>query len=249
MRVALFSTAPLWERKDANFDLCVSRIAEAARHKARVAVFPEMTLTGFSMNAEKTAEPQQGSPSVRRFSETAKRHKVGVIFGAVLRSGRKITNQLIVTDRKGLVRGRYAKRHLFAFAGEDRAYQKGTKAVTARVDGARFGLSICYDLRFPDVFAPMARKCDAIVNIANWPNARMDHWFALLKARAIENQTYMIGVNRTGRDGNGLVYRKSSAVFGPDGRRLEPLYQQKQTDVYELDLGSLRRYRRGFPFR
>lgn len=248
MRIALFSTDPVWEDQEASFAAIETYVAFAQKAHAQLAVFPEMTLTGFSMNISKIAEPASGSWTVRQFAALAKKYKTALVFGVVLRSGRKATNEAVWVDVHGKVRARYAKKNLFAYAQEDRHYTKGTKTVTLQTPGARFGFSVCFDLRFPETYLSMNRSCQALLNIANWPSSRIAHWRSLLEARAMENQAYMIGVNRTGLDGNGLVYVKSSAVFGPDGQKLEPVMKEKEMDVYELDFEALKQYRRRFPF-
>ena len=107
----------------------------------------------------------------------------------------------------------------------------------------------CYDLRFPELFCSLANSCEVLVTIANWPQRRVGHWRTLLQARAIENQVLMIGVNRTGIDGNGLAYERSSLVFDANGTALEPIRSEGEIDLHRIDLEALRRFRAGFPTR
>jgi predicted amidohydrolase len=108
------------------------------------------------------------------------------------------------------------------------------------------GFSICYDLRFPELYSALAKDCDVLVNIANWPKHRLQQWKALLQARAIENQAYMIGVNRVGTDANGLEYEPSSMIFDANGERLEPIATEGEIDLFELSLQSLEVFRSNF---
>jgi predicted amidohydrolase len=137
--------------------------------------------------------------------------------------------------------------HPFSFAGEDKVLEAGETLGYVDMPGMRLGSSICYDLRFPELYAAMAPYCHAAICIANWPASRVAHWRALLVARAIENQMYMIGVNRIGQDGNGLQYEKSSLIVGPDGMIIDPVYSSLEMDVYAIDAAETMHYRESFP--
>ena len=113
--------------------------------------------------------------------------------------------------------------------------------------GLRIGCAICYDLRFPELYAAMAQDCDAIITIANWPQRRIAHWRTLLVARAIENQLFSFGVNRIGSDGNGLSYEKSSMAVSPEGTVLSPVVERGEMDIYEINPDEARSYRDNFP--
>jgi len=141
----------------------------------------------------------------------------------------------------------YAKIHPFSFAGEDEVLEAGGRLGTVSVGALRLGASICYDLRFPELYAAMAPACNAAIAIANWPARRIAHWRSLLVARAIENQFFMLGVNRTGIDGNQLAYEKSTMAVCPDGTLLEPLVAGEEMDIYDIDTEAAARYRAEFP--
>lgn len=141
----------------------------------------------------------------------------------------------------------YEKTHPFSYAGEDTFYVTGKALGLMYFSGLRFGAAICYDLRFPEIFSAIARKIDAFIVIANWSKKRIDHWFSLLKARAIENQCYAIGVNRIGCDGNGIEYEKSTAIFDPLGIKLNPVDSDGDIHINDLDHSLVEKYREEFP--
>jgi predicted amidohydrolase len=249
MKLALASLDQAWQDRAANLDRCADVLARSARHGALAAVLPEMTLTGFSMNAESVVEEPADSVSLNGFGRLAARSRIHVVFGACLRDGatRHPRNVLCHASPEGAAAVVYAKAHPFSFAGEDRVFEAGDALGFVTLPGLRLGASICYDLRFPALYAAMAPECSVILCIANWPASRIEHWHALLVARAIENQAYMIGVNRTGTDGNGIAYCRSSVLVSPEGRRLDPAVTDGDIDVYDIDPGVVRRYRDAFP--
>jgi predicted amidohydrolase len=247
MRTALVSMAPAWEDAPTNLTACAAYVRRAAELGAALVAFPEMTLTGFTMNAGRVAESADGSPSVRAFGELARDHGVHIAFGVVLEGRERPRNTAVVVAPDGGEVARYAKVHPFPLAGEDRAYEAGEELVVAAVRGARLGLSICYDLRFPALYAAQASEVDAFLVIANWPAARIAHWRTLLCARAIESQAYILGVNRTGTDGNGLEYPPSTLVFDPTGAGVEPVASDGDLAVFDVNPDAVAAYRSAFP--
>lgn len=236
-----------WEAPAENAAVAEAHVSRAARLDAQLVMFPELTLTGFTMDAARFAEDPANSPTVARFSELARQFGVHIAFGVALRGTDRPRNTLVVAAPDGSEAGRYAKLHPFAFAGEDRSYEGGDRLVVARVNELACGLAVCYDLRFPGMFAALAPACDALLVIANWPGRRIAHWHALLQARAIEGQCYVIGVNRTGTDGNGVEYPRSSVAFGPDGALLQPDASDDVVDVITVEPAVVQRYRSSFP--
>lgn len=249
MRIALISLDQRWLDKDANLARCATLVGEASDHGCELVVFPEMTLTGYCLDMKVVAEPEQESLTLSRFGALAKNTGLSIVFGASLigHSIRVPGNQLCLARPEGTSSSIYAKIHPFTFAGEDKALQAGSQLMIAKVGRLQFGASVCYDLRFPELYSAMAPTCNAAIVIANWPAKRVDHWRALLVARAIENQFYMFGVNRIGVDGNGLVYEKSTLVVSPDGLLVEPKVRGKELDVFDIDLEDVTRYRADFP--
>lgn len=249
MRVGLGSLDQHWEDKERNLARCEELAREAAGQGCSLVVFPEMTLTGFSMNTSRTAEPADTSESLQRFAALARAAGLHIVFGATLTNHgtSRPVNALCHADPRSGTRVVYEKIHLFTFASEEQYFEAGRRAGIVEMPGARLAASICYDLRFPELYAALAKSSDGALCIANWPSSRVAHWTALLAARAIENQMYLIGVNRTGRDGNGLRYDKSSAVVDPTGSVQQPVYATPELDVYDINPEATRRYRQQFP--
>jgi predicted amidohydrolase len=202
-------------------------IAAADRLVERVAavgvdlvVLPEMSTTGFTMDSSRAVSLD--SPDVAGIRQIATRHRVWVIAGVAARAAgpqSPAVNAALAINPSGEIVATHFKRRLFAYSGEDKSYTSGDKITTVEIDGVRIGMFICYELRFPEVFAPVAASVDAMVVIANWPSARQEHWDTLLRARAIENQCFVIGVNRTGT-ANGLAYSGGSVVYDAWGDRV-----------------------------
>jgi predicted amidohydrolase len=185
---------------------------------------PEMCLSGFTMEPRAHAVPLD-SPHVRALGALARESGVHLLAGVAARETVQGTevfqNTALLFGPTGELEASYRKQKLFAYANEHAYYEPGEGSSTAMVHGVRIGLFICYDLRFPELFRAVAPDVDAIFVIANWPAGRRPHWDALLPARAIENQAYVIGVNRIGEAG-GLSYDGGSAAYDPWGERLTP---------------------------
>jgi predicted amidohydrolase len=247
MRVAMVSLDQAWEAPGENLAACRAAAARAADLGAELVVFPELTLTGFTMNATPFAEDPRASPTIDAFAKIAADLGVHSAFGVALQGDARPRNTLVVVNRAGEEVARYAKVHPFTWAGEDAAYEGGGELVVACLDDVAYGLAVCYDLRFPGMFAALAPRCDALLVIANWPGRRITHWEALLRARAIEGQCAVLGVNRTGSDGKGIAYPRSSLGFAPDGTPLTPLASDHVIDVVTVDAEAVRACRTSFP--
>ncbi|MDO8463831.1 MAG: nitrilase-related carbon-nitrogen hydrolase [Gallionella sp.] len=249
MRVALISLDQRWEDKDANFERCMNFSQEARVHGCDLIVFPEMTLTGYTLNMGRVSEPEATALTLRRFGKLAEETGLSIVFGACLLNpaSERPRNQFCLARPDGTSRAIYAKMHPFSFAGEHNVLDAGNRLGSASVGTLKLGASICYDLRFPELYAAMAPSCNAAIVIANWPSKRVAHWRTLLAARAIENQFYMLGVNRTGVDGNGLIYEKSTLALAPDGNILKPVLAGQELDIYDFDPAETARYRDEFP--
>lgn len=219
MKIAAIQSDIAWEDPAANFERLRPHVAAAAAAGARLVVLPEMFACGFSMATERIREPE-GGPSARFLAEQARQHGLW-ICGSVPEmpagEGRPY-NTLVLADPRGETT-RYRKIHPFTFAREHEHYGAGKDHVTVDIEGLRCSLFVCYDLRFADEFWALADRTDAYIVVANWPERRRRHWSTLLQARAIENQAYVVGVNRVGH-GNGLDYTGDSAIVDPWGELL-----------------------------
>lgn len=218
--VALAQIDKVWEDKAANSKTCAAIVTRAKGQGADLIIFPEMTLTGYSMNIQKTAEPEAKSLTIEFFSALAKQHKIHIIFGMVLAAGKKGKNSCVHIDTTGKVKAVYAKIHPFSLVHEERHIEAGDRLVITSVNGWRVALTVCYDLRFPGLFEAIAKhRPDAIVVIANWPEPRIRDWQTLLRARALDTRSFVLGVNRV-CEGNGLRYNGYSSVYSPWGEEL-----------------------------
>ena len=249
MKLALVSLNQVWEDKKANQIKCQDYIEQASKLNCELIIFPEMTLTGFSMNTQLIKENPDQSSTFEFFSQQAKQNRISVAFGVVSEKGDKATNNLDIIDQTGKLLSSYAKIHPFSFSGENNYYYGGDELVTCQIADATIGLTICYDLRFPEIFQALSENCNIILTIANWPERRIKHWNTLLEARAIENQTFTIGVNRTGTDGNNHSYGKSTMIFDPIGQKIDPTYIFHDMDIYVLNLNDVISARNSFPLK
>lgn len=248
MKVALIQLDIVWEDKQANFKNAEGLIKEAAQTGCDIVVLPEMFSTGFSMNVKGIAEEEDGL-TASFLSGMAKRHSINVIGGFAARGkGSMGKNVAHVYGRDGVLFSSYSKMHPFCPAGEHDHYEGGEGPVVFKLDGVPASIFICYDLRFPEAIRAVAREVNAVFVIANWPSERVEHWRALLKARAIENQCFVIGLNRIGTDSNGIVYPGASGVFGPDGREICAASEQDELVVCEFDPREAEKLRSDFPF-
>ncbi|MDC0717004.1 carbon-nitrogen family hydrolase [Nannocystis bainbridge] len=219
MKIAAIQSDIAWEDPEANFTRLRPWVAAAAAAGAGLVVLPEMFACGFSMTTAKIAEPP-GGPSTRFLEHQARQHGLWICGSVpeVPHDEAKPYNTLVLASPHGQV-VRYRKIHPFSFAREDEHYGAGSDHVTVDVDGLRCTLFVCYDLRFADEFWGRAEQTDAYIVVANWPERRRHHWTTLLQARAIENQAYVVGVNRVGQ-GNGLDYSGDSRIVDPWGEVL-----------------------------
>ena len=245
MKIALISLNQAWEEKSKNLKRCEKQLKIASGNEASLAVFPEMTLTGYSLR-HSLAESFEESQSVKEFSNLARKYSISIIFGMSVTNGIKLLNRLVYLGKDGGVLGFYDKIHPFTFANEDQFFDSGTALVSKNIEDINTAFSICYDLRFPEIFSLQAASNELFINIANWPGSRIDHFVSLLKARAIENQAFAIGVNRIGTDGRGVKYSKSSVCFDPYGVRLKPIFASRELDIIEIDKSIVQSYRKKF---
>ena len=244
--ITIIQTNLHWEDKKTNLQMLEDKI-NSIKEKTEVVILPEMFSTGFSMNPEVLAETMNGK-TVEWMKRIASSKKLILTGSLIIGENGKYFNRLIWMLPTGEY-GVYDKRHLFAYADENNHYSAGNKRLIASVKGWKINLQVCYDLRFP-VWSRQqgAHEYDVLIYVANWPERRNHVWKTLLQARAIENQCYVIGVNRVGDDGNNIHYSGDSRIIDPLG---EILYHRENTEdvfTYTLQKQKLEEVREKFPF-
>ncbi|MEP6802302.1 MAG: nitrilase-related carbon-nitrogen hydrolase [Acidobacteriota bacterium] len=244
MRIALLQMDLAWEDVGENHRRALRLATRAAGEGARLAILPEMFSTGFSMAVERIAQPE-GGLSEMFLRDTAASLGIWLLASVPEAGEGRPRNVALLVSPAGAVT-RYAKIHPFTFGGEDRHYAHGERVVTAVVEGLRLTPLICYDLRFPEPFRLAAPDTDLYAVIANWPDSRRDHWRALLRARAIENQAYVLGVNRAG-EGGGLSYAGDSAAIDPMGAVLAEAGPGEAVLLCEVEAATVTAMRAKFP--
>lgn len=251
--VTLIQTQLHWENKEANLHMLEQKIL-AIKERTQVVILPEMFSTGFSMKPEQFAEKMDG-PSVQWMKKLAAKKKIILTGSLIIEEGGEYFNRLIWMLPNGQY-GCYDKRHLFAYGEEDKHYSAGTERLIASVNGWKINLLVCYDLRFP-VWSRQtsqgrgeerAFEYDVLVYVANWPERRNTAWKSLLRARAIENQCYVIGVNRVGNDGNNIYHSGDSMVIDPLGEILYHKVDEEDVFTIELSKERLNEVREKFQF-
>lgn len=249
MKIALIQLNTVWEAKRVNLERAELFTGRAAAEGCDLIVFPEMFSSGFSMNVPAIAEEGLGE-TVSVLSELAGQGPINLIAGFPIKTPmeEKGRNMAFFFNRTGKLDATYTKMHPFTHAEEDRHYIAGEHTSIFEIDGTPSSVFICYDLRFPEVFRSVAREVSLIFVIANWPTERKDHWETLLKARAIENQCFVVGVNRTGTDGNGMRYPGASCVVDPLGRVVCSGNETEEFLTCEIDPQDVFRVRSQYRF-
>ena len=236
-----------WENPQANFDAVATLLENANTKQGALIALPEMFSTGYSMNVDRIAEARD-SATETFLSDTAKGYRSWIIGGLVYKSenGRGI-NALAAFDPDGNKIGVYKKNYCFSYAAEDKHYQAGNDIFLFDWNGFRVCPTICYDLRFPELFRRGVRAgANLFPVIANWPMPRLEHWTTLLKARAIENQAIVVGVNRIGSDPK-LDYAGNSMIVDHRGRTLVQADHLSTCLVQDISIEAVEKWRQAFP--
>ena len=261
LTITIIQTDLVWEDKTANLDMLEKKIT-AIEEKTEIVILPEMFNTGFSMKPERLAEKMDGE-TIEWMKRISRENGIILTGSLMIRvdseqgtGESRYFNRLIWALPNGQL-GFYDKRHLFAYGDEDKHYTGGTKRLISSVKGWRINLQVCYDLRFP-VWARQGLQkdqekggrpeYDLLVYVANWPERRSHAWKTLLCARAIENQCYVIGVNRVGNDGNNIYHSGNSLIIDPMGVVLYHMVDQEDVFTISLEKEKLDEIRTRFPF-
>lgn len=244
IRTSIIQADLAWENKTANLERFAQKIS-ALKGSTEIIILPEMFSTGFSMNIN-LAETMEGE-SLQWMKSQASRHRMIIAGSLMIKDRDQYFNRMVWMQPDGKF-ACYDKRHLFAYAGEDKYFTPGHKRLVASAGGIRFMLQVCYDLRFPVWSRQQDDEYDVLVYVANWPVKRSHAWKSLLVARAIENQCYVIGVNRVGTDGNGHQYSGDSMVIDPMGEILFHLENEEGAFTFSPDIEKLKDIRTQLPF-
>lgn len=248
MKIALGQIDVEWENKKANERKCSDFIKSAKKQQAEIVIFPEMTLTGFSMNSQNIKEKKDISDSIKYFKEEAIKNNIIVAFGMVADKRGKYYNTFIVINEKGEVISSYDKIHPFSYVGEAKSISGGERLAFFKHKHMMFSTFICYDLRFPEPFIKASYSSEAIIVIANWPKSRIEQWEILLKARAIETQSYIIAVNRVGQ-GEAIEYNGHSIVVNPYGDIVSKTSEVEEVIICDIHKKEVTKYRNDFPYK
>ena len=246
MRLTIVQTALSWENPDAN-RLMFSQKLASLRNSSDLIVLPEMFTTGFSMDTAKLAEPMDG-PTMEWMVKTASELNAAITGSFICTENGRFYNRLLFVFPDGKFEY-YDKKHLFGLGGEQEHFSTGNKKLVLEWKGFRIQPLICYDLRFP-VWSrnDPGQAYDLLLYVANWPIRRAHHWRSLLAARAVENQSFVAGVNIVGSDGNGLEYSGDSSLYDFSGQQIFQVSGKEGMVTVEISMEELQQYRRQLPF-
>lgn len=244
MKIALVQTDLFWQNASKNRENFDSKINEI-QSEVNLIVLPEMFSTGFTMNASEVAETMQGE-TIEWMKLKAKQKNTAITGSVVIAENGKYYNRMLFVFPSGEIQY-YDKRHSFSLAGEDKVYTRGNRKVTVDYLDWKICLQVCYDLRFP-VFVRNAENYGLILYVANWPKVRTNAWDALLKARAIENLSYVVGVNRIGNDIHDYEHIGHSQAIDFLGNYILEPQEKNGVFVVELDKNTMYETRKKLDF-
>lgn len=243
LRITLLQTDLVWQEPLTNRKILENKIKKI-NSEVDLIILPEMFTTGFTMDAKSNSQTMEGE-SVSWLKQMATQCNTAICGSLIIEEKQNYYNRLVFVYPDATL-SYYDKRHTFTLAGEDKVYSAGTKKLVLEFKGWKICPLICYDLRFP-VWSRNTENWDILIYVANWPDQRILAWDALLRARAIENMSYTIGVNRTGKDENNLKYPGHSAIYDPLGKTLA--YSEKEEVlITTIAKTSLNQYRNKYNF-
>lgn len=244
LKITLIQTELHWQDPVANRSMIEEKLWSVGESTDLI-ILPEMFTTGFTMDATKFAEPMN-LHTTKWLRQVAEQHKAVVTGSFIVKEGSSFFNRLVWMQPDGAL-DFYDKRHLFRMAKEDESYTGGARKIIKNIKGWNICPLICYDLRFPVWSRNMNLEYDLLIYVANWPQVRNVAWKTLLKARAIENISYVAGVNRVGKDGNAIYYSGDSAVINFKGEKMIEITDLEQVSTVSLSRNDLLEFRKKFP--
>lgn len=246
MTVYCLQLNPSWEDKASNFESLRELLGQETIAPGSLILLPEMFATGFSMDFASLAEKTADSPTLNFLGEIARQYQCAILAGMVLDRDGQLTNDAVMVNAAGELQGHYSKIHPFTPSGENVAGTAGKLVATFSFHDWTLAPFVCYDLRFPEIFRQATPAAELLVVLANWPSPRIEHWVTLLRARAIENQAYVVGVNRVGSDPH-LDFSGRSLIIDPKGEILADAGSEVNLICADLDLAVVRQWRGDFP--
>lgn len=245
MKISILQTDIVWENKDANLSHLHQHLMRLSGETDLV-VLPEMFTTGFTMNSKSLAEPTDGN-TINTLKEWSEKYGMAIAGSYIATDAHTCFNRaFFITPQKNTYF--YNKRHLFRMGSEPEYFSPGHSKTIIQYKGCHICLLVCYDLRFPVWSRNVNNQYDLLIYCANWPESRRKVWDTLLKARAIENMSYVCGVNRVGTDGNNLLYNGGSMLISPKGEELCRAADNTEEAIStQLDMNKLHRFREKFP--
>lgn len=246
LKITVFQAYLFWENIEKNLQNLTLRISAGIREKTDLIVLPEMFNTGFTMNVE-TQHEEMGGRTMQWMKHVAFKMDCVVTGSLIIKENNRYYNRQIWMNPDGTFQ-QYDKKHLFGLGNEDKNFTPGTNPIIVKLKGWKIRLAICYDLRFPVWLRNVDQSYDLLLIIASWPDKRVLHWKALVAARAIENQSYVVAVNRVGHDGNDIYHSGHSMCLDPNGNTI--YYKPEDEDLYTFSINyqELVKIRRQFPF-
>jgi predicted amidohydrolase len=245
LKITSFQSYLFWENIDKNLQNLGLRL-NSIREKTDLIILPEMFNTGFTMNPSEFAE-EMGGKTMKWMHDQARKFESVITGSLIIKEANKFYNRLIWMRPDGSYE-QYDKRHLFGMGEEDKHYTAGTKKLFVELKGWKICPAICYDLRFPVWLRNKNEEYDLLLIVANWPERRSLHWRSLIPARAIENQAFVVAVNRVGHDGNEVFHSGDSMCIDPNGKVV--YYKPNDEDLYTFTIhkNDLIEARNNFPF-
>lgn len=246
LKITIFQAYLFWENIDKNLQNISLRLSSGVKEKTDLIVLPEMFNTGFSMNAKELAEEMDGK-TMTWMTDSAARYDCVVTGSLIIKENNNYFNRMIWMLPTGEYQ-HYDKRHLFGMGEEDQTYTSGQDKIVVELKGWKIRLAVCYDLRFPVWLRNNDPSYDVLLIVASWPDKRIPHWKALIPARAIENQSYVVAVNRVGHDGKEVYHSGHSMCIDAFGNTV--YYKPEDEDLYTFSINydDLIKIRRDFPF-
>lgn len=245
LKITIYQADIFWEDIDRNL-LNIKEKLTKANLETDLIVLPEMFNTGFSMDANKLAEPMDGK-TIKWMHKIAKHYDAVVTGSLIIKENNQFYNRLIWMRPNGIF-DQYDKKHLFGLGLENENYIPGSNKLIVELNGWNICPVICYDLRFPVWLRNKNTEYDLLIVVANWPEPRIEHWLALIKARAIENQTFVVGVNRIGKDGNNINHTGDSVCINPAGICVFQNKNNETIHTITIEATEIERTRSSLPF-